>query len=269
MNTRTEALIGKFAMDLLKERKVFVFGVGGVGGYVAEALARSGVGTVAVADFDTVEETNLNRQIIALKSTVGQNKAELMAARMRQINDKIVAKYFPEKIDETNIRYMMIEKYDYIIDAVDDVKAKVAIIKMAKEKKIPVISCMGTGNKIRPEKLKIADIKKITHHGFHGLLTVAFAAERRVRNVNTPDFSFPAILNISKNDTADSFRFAFAFFQQDCELLCLWVFIVSNILADDIFLGLTVFDAEKLSDFRFLLPLVKVVYILPFRWSDN
>ncbi|MBQ4339588.1 MAG: tRNA threonylcarbamoyladenosine dehydratase [Firmicutes bacterium] len=162
MNTRTEALIGKFAMDLLKERKVFVFGVGGVGGYVAEALARSGVGTVAVADFDTVEETNLNRQIIALKSTVGQNKAELMAARMRQINDKIVAKYFPEKIDETNIRYMMIEKYDYIIDAVDDVKAKVAIIKMAKEKKIPVISCMGTGNKIRPEKLKIADIKKTT-----------------------------------------------------------------------------------------------------------
>lgn len=162
MYTRTEALIGKFAMDLIKDKKVFVFGVGGVGGYVAEALARSGVGTIAVADFDTVEETNLNRQIIALKQTIGSNKAELMAARMRQINEKIVAKYFPEKIDETNIKYMMIEKYDYIIDAVDDVKAKVAIIKMAKEKKIPVISCMGTGNKLHPEKLKVADIKKTT-----------------------------------------------------------------------------------------------------------
>lgn len=162
MYTRTEALIGKFAMDLIKEKKVFIFGVGGVGGYVAEALARSGVGTIAVADFDTVEPSNLNRQIIALRQTEGKNKAELMAGRMRQINEKIEAKYFPEKIDEENIRYMRLDHYDYVIDAVDDVRAKVAIIKKAKEKNIPVISCMGTGNKLHPEKLKVADIKKTT-----------------------------------------------------------------------------------------------------------
>lgn len=163
MYTRTEALIGKFAMDLIKEKKVFIFGVGGVGGYVAEALARSGVGTIAVADFDTVEPSNLNRQIIALRQTEGKNKAELMAGRMRQINEKIEAKYFPEKIDEENIRYMRLDHYDYVIDAVDDVRAKVAIIKKAKEKNIPVISCMGTGNKLHPEKLKVADIKKTTN----------------------------------------------------------------------------------------------------------
>ena len=162
MYTRTEALIGKFAMDLIKAKKVFIFGVGGVGGYVAEALARSGVGTIAVADFDAIEESNLNRQIIAMKENVGTNKAEAMAARLRQINANIIAKYFPEKIDETNIKYMQLERYDYIIDAVDDVRAKVAIIKMAKEKKVPVISCMGTRNKLHPEKLKVADIKKTT-----------------------------------------------------------------------------------------------------------
>lgn len=162
MYTRTEALIGKFAMDIIKEKKVFIFGVGGVGGYVAEALARSGVGTIAMADFDSVEKSNLNRQIVALESTMGKNKAEVMAARIRQINEKAVCKYLTEKVDEVNIRYLKLESYDYIIDAVDDVKAKVSIIKTAKEKGVPVISCMGTGNKLHPEKLKVADIKKTT-----------------------------------------------------------------------------------------------------------
>ncbi len=162
MYTRTEALIGNFAMNLIRDKKVFVFGVGGVGGYVAEALIRSGVGTVAVADFDTVEESNINRQIIALKENVGKNKAELMAARMVKINENAVCKYFDEKVDEVNIKYLSLDKYDYVIDAVDDVKAKVAIIKTAREKGIPVISCMGTGNKLHPEKLKVADIKKTT-----------------------------------------------------------------------------------------------------------
>jgi tRNA A37 threonylcarbamoyladenosine dehydratase len=159
MNTRTEALIGKFAMDLIKDKKVFIFGVGGVGGYVAEALARSGVGGIAMADFDTVEETNLNRQIVALRSTLGENKAQLMAKRLLDINKDIKSIYFDEKVDEENINYLFLDKYNYIIDCVDDVKAKVAIIKKAKEKKIPVISCMGTGNKLHPELLQVADIK--------------------------------------------------------------------------------------------------------------
>ena len=159
MNTRTEALIGKFAMDLIKEKKVFIFGIGGVGGYVAEALARSGVGTIAMADFDTVEETNLNRQIIALRSTLGENKAQTMAKRLLDINKDIKAVYFDEKVTEDNVKFLFLDKYHYVIDCVDDVKAKVAIIKMAKEKKVPVISCMGTGNKLHPELLQVADIK--------------------------------------------------------------------------------------------------------------
>ena len=159
MKTRTEALIGKFAMDLIKDKKVFIFGVGGVGGYVAEALARSGVGEIAMADFDIVEESNLNRQIIALRSTLGENKAQLMAKRLLDINKDIKAKYFDEKVDEENINYLFLEKYHYIIDCVDDVNAKVAIIKKAKEKNVPVISCMGTGRKLHPELLRVADIK--------------------------------------------------------------------------------------------------------------
>lgn len=159
MNSRTEALIGKFAMDILKERKVFIFGIGGVGGYVAEALARSGVGTIAMADFDVVEESNKNRQIIALSTTIGENKAEAMAARIRTINEETAVKYLPEKVDENMLKFLKIESYDYIIDCVDDVAAKTAIIKCARENKIPAISCMGTGNKIHPEMLKVADIK--------------------------------------------------------------------------------------------------------------
>ncbi|MBQ1303017.1 MAG: tRNA threonylcarbamoyladenosine dehydratase [Firmicutes bacterium] len=159
MKTRTEALVGKFAMDLIKDKKVFIFGIGGVGGYVAEALARSGVGDIAMADFDIVEESNLNRQIIALRSTLGENKAQMMAKRLLDINKDIKAKYFDEKVDEENINYLFLEKYHYIIDCVDDVNAKVAIIKKAKEKNVPVISCMGTGRKLHPELLQVADIK--------------------------------------------------------------------------------------------------------------
>lgn len=160
MYTRTQALIGEFAMNLIKDKKVFIFGVGGVGGYVAEALARSGVGTIAVADFDTIEESNFNRQIIADKSTIGKNKAEVMAKRMMKINDKIVAKYLVEKVDAETVKFLSLGKYDYVIDCIDDVQAKVAIIKNARENKIPVISCMGTGNKLHPEMLKVDDISK-------------------------------------------------------------------------------------------------------------
>ncbi len=159
MNTRTEALIGKFAMDILKERKVFIFGVGGVGGFVAEALARSGVGTIAMADFDDIEESNLNRQIMSLSTNVGRNKAEAMAGRIRAINEDIVVKFLPEKIDANMLKFLKIESYDYVIDCVDDVAAKTAIIKHARENKIPAISCMGTGNKLHPEMLKVSDIK--------------------------------------------------------------------------------------------------------------
>lgn len=160
MYTRTEALIGREAMEAVKGKKVIVFGAGGVGGYVIEALTRSGVGTITIVDFDHVEESNLNRQIFATLDTLDKGKAEAGAVRMKRINEKVKAKYSTERVTEENIGMFFLERYDYVVDAIDDVKAKLMIIQGAKEKGVPVISCMGTGNKLHPEMLRVSDIKK-------------------------------------------------------------------------------------------------------------
>lgn len=160
MFTRTEALIGSEAMEKVKGKKVIVFGAGGVGGYVVEALTRSGVGTVTIVDFDDIEESNLNRQIFATRDTLGQKKAAVGAQRMKKINEDMKAKYSTEKVTAFNIGMFFLDRYDYVVDAIDDVKAKLAIILDALDKEVPVISCMGTGNKLHPELLRISDIKK-------------------------------------------------------------------------------------------------------------
>ena len=160
MYARTEALIGKEAMEAVKEKKVIVFGAGGVGGYVIEALTRSGIGTITIVDFDRVAESNLNRQIFATLDSLGSQKAEAGAVRMKRINEKVKAKYSTERVTEENIGMFFLERYDYVVDAIDDVKGKLAIIREAKDKGVPVISCMGTGNKLHPELLRVADIKK-------------------------------------------------------------------------------------------------------------
>ena len=157
---RTRQLIGEEALQKLKNSKVLVFGVGGVGSYVCEALARAGVGTIEIVDKDEVDITNINRQIIALHSTVGRLKVDVMAERMRDINPQaeIIARqcfYLPEKSAEFNFGL-----YDYVVDAVDNVTAKIDIIKKSKEAGTPVISSMGTGNKLDPSAFKIADIEK-------------------------------------------------------------------------------------------------------------
>lgn len=157
---RTRQLIGEEALQKLKNSKVLVFGVGGVGSYVCEALARAGVGTIEIVDKDEVDVTNINRQIIALHSTVGRPKVDVMAERMRDINPQaeIIARqcfYLPEKSAEFDFG-----SYDYVVDAVDNVTAKIDIIKKSKEAGTPVISSMGTGNKLDPSAFKIADIEK-------------------------------------------------------------------------------------------------------------
>ena len=158
--TRSELLLGKSSINKLKEKKVIVFGIGGVGSYVCEALARTGIGSITVVDNDTVAESNINRQIIALHSTVGMNKVDVVAERIKDINPmcEVIKKqmfYLPENADEINL-----EEYDYIIDAIDTVTAKIDIIIRANVLNIPIISCMGTGNKLDPSELKIADIYK-------------------------------------------------------------------------------------------------------------
>lgn len=156
--SRTEALLGSAAMERLQSARVAVFGVGGVGGYVCEALVRSGIGTLDVFDKDDVSVSNLNRQIIALHSTVGQDKVSALAARMRDINPAVAVNehklfYLPENADEIDLTC-----YDYVVDAVDTVAAKIELAVRCETGGIPLIAAMGAGNKLDPARLQIADI---------------------------------------------------------------------------------------------------------------
>ena len=166
---RTKLLLGEEALDKLSKARVIIFGVGGVGGYVAEALARSGVGHIELVDKDVVDETNINRQIIALHSTIGRYKTEVMKERILDINPdaEVITHnifYLPKtaKEYEENEAYDEIDiaKYDYVVDAVDTVTAKLFIIEEASRCMVPVISSMGAGNKLDPTSFKVADIYK-------------------------------------------------------------------------------------------------------------
>ena len=156
--SRTERLIGAEAMDILQKARVIVFGVGGVGGYAVEALARSGVGAIDLVDKDTVDITNLNRQIIATLDTVGRSKTEVMQERIRSINpDCTVNVYNTFYLPETKDRFHL-ENYSYVIDAIDTITAKITLVLAAQEAGTPVISCMGAGNKLDPSRFEVADI---------------------------------------------------------------------------------------------------------------
>lgn len=155
---RTRMLIGDEGASKLKDAHVAVFGLGGVGSYAAESLARSGVGKLTLVDGDKIAPSNLNRQLYALRSTIGEDKTSAAKKRIRDINPniKVIDKkifFLPENSDDIDFK-----EFDYVIDAVDTVTAKLEIIKRAKEAGVPVISSMGTGNKLNPEMLKIADI---------------------------------------------------------------------------------------------------------------
>lgn len=153
-------LIGKDALATLSKMRVAVFGAGGVGGYVIEALARSGVGAIDVIDNDTVSESNLNRQIIALTSTIGRLKTETVRKRVLDINPDCSVTCFETFVLPENINKFDFSVYDYIVDAIDTVSGKIAIIEKAYSEGIPVISSMGTGNKLDPTKFRITDINK-------------------------------------------------------------------------------------------------------------
>ena len=158
--SRTELLLGQDSIRKLSEKRVAVFGIGGVGGYVTEALARSGVGALDLIDKDTVSISNINRQIIALTSTVGKYKTEVMKERILDINPDLQVKtynmfYLPETADQFDF-----STYDYVVDAVDTVTAKVTLVLEAQKAGVPIISCMGAGNKLDPTRFRVADIYK-------------------------------------------------------------------------------------------------------------
>ena len=157
---RTRILLGDAAIERLEQSAVAVFGVGGVGGFAVEALARAGIGRLLLVDGDVVSETNLNRQIIALRSTIGLPKVEVMAARIAEINPDCVVDarqlfYLPDTADEIEL-----SGYDYVADCVDTVTAKLEIISRAKAAGVPVISAMGAGNKLDPTQFTVADISE-------------------------------------------------------------------------------------------------------------
>lgn len=156
--SRTQLLIGEAAINKLQKSRVAVFGIGGVGGYVCEALVRSGVGAFDLVDDDKVCLTNLNRQIIATRKTVGKYKADVMKERMLDINPDVDVRihrcfFLPENADD-----FPFDEYDYVVDAVDMVTAKIELILRAKAHNVPIISAMGAGNKLDPGRFKIADI---------------------------------------------------------------------------------------------------------------
>ena len=157
---REEMLLGARAMERLRRAHVIVFGIGGVGSYAAEGLARAGIGRLTLVDNDTVGTTNLNRQLCALHSTLGQYKSDVMASRVRDINPDCRVTSLPELYSEETKERFFTEAYDYIVDAIDLVSCKLSLIQTAKERGIPIISAMGTGNKLDPTRFRITDISK-------------------------------------------------------------------------------------------------------------
>lgn len=214
---RTTLLVGEDAMARLNRSRVAVFGVGGVGGYAAEALIRSGVGAMDLFDNDQVSVTNLNRQIIALHSTIGRDKTDVMAERLLDVNPeaKIIARklfYLPETADQVDL-----SAYDYIVDAVDTLAAKLELAERAQTLGVPIISAMGAGNKLDPAFLRIADIYETSVDPLaramrsacrkRGIrrLTVAYSTETPLRPAGrAPDGPAPAA---GRRDTPGSTAF--------------------------------------------------------------
>lgn len=158
--SRTIQLIGEEAVQRLSECRVILFGVGGVGSFTAEALARAGIGRITLVDGDVVSESNLNRQLVALVSTIGMPKAEVMKARMADINPSAQVQALNLFYDGSTADQINLSEYDYVVDAIDSVSSKLLLIEKCYQLNIPCISCMGAGNKLDPTAFEVEDISK-------------------------------------------------------------------------------------------------------------
>lgn len=158
--SRLEKVIGNEALSLLSTKTVLVLGIGGVGGYVVESLVRSGIGRVILVDYDVVDESNINRQIIALDSTIGKKKVDVFEKRIKEINPECEVIKLDKFIDNNNFLCLFEQNIDFFVDACDTVSTKKCVIKECLKRNILFISCMGTGNKLDPSKLEIVDIRK-------------------------------------------------------------------------------------------------------------
>ena len=170
IHERTISLLGEQNFKNLQNKKIIVFGLGGVGGYVVEMLARSGIKHLTLVDFDTVSETNINRQIIANSSTVGKLKTECFAERIKSINKDCIVLLHSTKIVPENVENFDLKNYDYVIDCIDMVTSKIALIKYCYDNKIKIISSMGTANKYAVPKFEICDIFETENDGLARVL---------------------------------------------------------------------------------------------------
>ena len=200
---RTEILLGNKNMEILKNSKVAIFGVGGVGGYVAEMLARAGIEDITIIDFDKVDETNLNRQIIALKSTVGKYKVSVMKDRILDINPNCKITAINERYTSENSEIFFKTKYDYVIDAIDSVKDKIDLIINCKKRDLPIISAMGAGNRIGIPNFVVTDISKTFNDG----LAKVVRKNLKEHNILKLDVAFCQELPIAKGPTTGSISY--------------------------------------------------------------
>lgn len=157
---RTRLLLGDDGLRKLSGAKVLLLGIGGVGGYAFEALVRSGVGRIGIVDGDVFTESNLNRQLLATEKTLGMKKCDAAVARAKEVNAEVAVEAYPFFYNEENAGKIPVEEYDYVVDAIDDVPAKVDVIKRSVKSGTPIVSVMGTGNKLSPALLMVADISK-------------------------------------------------------------------------------------------------------------
>lgn len=179
--SRLEKVIGSDNLNNLNNKTVLVLGVGGVGGYVVESLARSNIGTLIIVDYDKVEESNINRQIIALNSTIGKSKVDVLEARIKDINSGCKVIKIDKFIDNNNFNELFDNHIDYFVDACDTVLVKKLVIKECLKRNIPFISSMGTGNKLDPSKLEIIDIRKTVNDPLARILR-KFVKDEKINN---------------------------------------------------------------------------------------
>lgn len=170
MHARTKILLGESGIDKLSQKKVIIFGVGGVGGYVAEMLARTGVGSITLVDFDVVSLSNLNRQIIALNSTIGVEKVLIMKNRIKDINPEIKADAVVKKLTPENIEDFNLSLFDYVVDCIDMVKSKIALIKHCFDNNINIVCSMGTANRNHIPYFDIYDLFSTKNDGLARVL---------------------------------------------------------------------------------------------------
>ena len=197
MNQRTKLLLSEEEIIKYENKHIAIFGVGGVGGYVLESLVRSGFLNISIFDFDTVEESNLNRQIISNQNTVGQNKVLVAYERMKSINPNLNLITYNQWISNETIDSIDFGKFDYVVDAIDFVEGKLAIIKKCVENNIKIISSMGTGNKLDPTKLIITDIQKTT------TCPLARVVRRKCKDLGIKHFKVLASTETPKAKTTD------------------------------------------------------------------